>query len=55
MLLNQGKAAAKLGVHRETLRRWKQDNKGPATLRVGKRHYYSAEVIEQWERALSRA
>jgi hypothetical protein len=54
-MFTQSKAAEQIGVNRATLRRWKIENKGPPTLRIGKRHYYTAEMVQQWQRALSRA
>ena len=52
-LLNGAKAAEILGISQDTLRRWAVDNKGPARIRVGKRYYYTAEIIRQWIKAMS--
>jgi DNA-binding transcriptional MerR regulator len=54
-LLTKKAAAAELGIHRQTLRNWARHNKGPPTIRYGKRHYYHREVVSQWLKALSLA
>jgi DNA-binding transcriptional MerR regulator len=40
-----------MGVHANTLRRWQLSHEGPPTLTIGKRRYYTREIIEQWIRA----
>jgi excisionase family DNA binding protein len=52
-LLTRTQAARQLGVHRHTLRDWSRKHQGPPTLRVGKRHLYPQEVLDQWVKALS--
>lgn len=47
-VMNRRQAAAYLGVSTNTLVRWFQKNAGPAMLRIGKRRYYSREVLDQW-------
>lgn len=52
-LLNITAAAKILGVHRVTLGVWIRDNVGPPSIRLGKRRYFTREIIEQWLRAHS--
>ena len=54
-LLNQGEAARALGCDPSTLRRWRSYHQGPQALRIGKRYYYSRQMLEQWVKALSLA
>ena len=53
--LNQKQVAQMLEVHRQTLLRWRSEHKGPPCLRIGKRYYYTREIIEQWKRSMSLA
>jgi DNA-binding transcriptional MerR regulator len=47
-LLNQRKAADLMGVSAKTLSRWAQVNAGPPRLRIGKRYFYTREIVVQW-------
>lgn len=52
-LLTQCKAAEFLGCDPSTLRRWRSYHQGPQAMRIGKRFYYTREVLTQWMKALS--
>jgi excisionase family DNA binding protein len=42
-------AAAKLlGVSRRSLYQWTKENRGPPRFRMGKRYYYTEEMLKQW-------
>lgn len=47
-LLTRAAAARLLGIHAETLKKWEENNLAPSRLKVGKRHYYTGEIIQQW-------
>lgn len=47
-LLTQRKTAKLMGISCETLRRWALLNEGPPRLKIGKRYYYTREIIVQW-------
>jgi hypothetical protein len=47
-LLNQQKTARLLGVSCETLRRWALKAEGPPRIQIGKRFYYTRDIIVQW-------
>jgi hypothetical protein len=52
-LLNRTAAAEMLGISVDTLRRWALKHEGPPQIRVGKRHYYTPEIIQQWVKSMS--
>ncbi len=52
-LLNSTAAAKVLGVNPDTLRVWANNNEGPPRIRIGKRYYYTEEIIQQWMKAMS--
>lgn len=53
-LLNQKRLARFLGVHRETIRRWRQQELWGSChgslqpIQIGKRFYYSYEMVQAW-------
>jgi hypothetical protein len=47
-LLSQRKTAKLMGISCETLRRWSILNTGPPRLKIGKRYYYTREIVTQW-------
>ena len=53
ILMPQHKAAAFIGVSSETMRRWNFRHRGPPHIRIGKRRYYSREMLLQWVQSVS--
>lgn len=49
--MNLQRTARMLGVNPRTLRRWMRANAAPAHLTIGKRRYFTEEMVEQWIRA----
>jgi DNA-binding transcriptional MerR regulator len=47
-LLNQQKTARLMGISTRTLRRWSNTHAGPPRLKIGKRYFYTREMIVQW-------
>jgi len=55
MNLRPKEAAARLGVHRETLRRWREQGR-IRSLKVSKKlHLYPLEALEEFERQAAEA
>lgn len=52
-LLSTDELAAYLSVHPDTLMRWRQLNKGPAFIRIGKKIWYERSVVVAWLAAQS--
>lgn len=46
--LNITDAAEHIGVSRETLRRWRDDHKGPPYLTVGGQVFYPLDQLTRW-------
>jgi len=46
--LNVSAAAKFLKVSRKTLYNWTRENVGPPRILIGKRYYYTAEMLTQW-------
>lgn len=42
--------AAELGVHKETVRTWNRERRGPPFARVGLRRLYRREAVREWLR-----
>ena len=55
ILLQSQEAAELLGISRKQLRIWVQQNRAPPRLRIGKRYYWSREMLTQWVSAMSMA
>jgi excisionase family DNA binding protein len=47
-MLGTKEAAEKIGVHKETLRRWRDSGRGPAYQKIGSRFYYKDGDIKKW-------
>jgi predicted DNA-binding transcriptional regulator AlpA len=54
-LLNANQTAAFLGISRHSLRLWILLDRAPPRIRVGKRYYWTEEMLMQWARTLSLA
>lgn len=48
--LTEAELAKRWSVSVQTLRRWRQQETGPAYMKLGKRVAYSLEAIEKYER-----
>ena len=55
LLLQTQEAAKLLGISRKQLRVWVIEDRAPPRLRIGKRYYWSREMLTQWVKALSLA
>lgn len=42
--------AAELGVHKETIRTWNRERRGPPYARVGLRRLYRRDAVREWLR-----
>jgi DNA-binding transcriptional MerR regulator len=52
-LLGRTQTAKELGIDRRTLHSWEKGNRAPPSIIIGKRRYYTREMIDQWLRARS--
>jgi hypothetical protein len=48
--LDEKNLAKRLSLSPRTLQRWRQENKGPAFLKLGGRVVYRLEDVERWEK-----
>ena len=50
LLLNRTEAAAYIGVHRHTLRRWEEQKVGPSPQKIGNsgRAFYARSALDQF-------
>jgi len=46
--LTRSATAKMLGIHRRTLYNWEHSHIGPPSVQLGKRFYYTVEIINQW-------
>lgn len=47
-VLTQREVAERLGIAVRTLRQWVQDDYFPPPMRVGRKPYYSEQVVKDW-------
>jgi len=47
-LISERRVEAKLGFCKRTLQRWRQENKGPPWVKIGRRIYYDEDKLKAW-------
>ena len=47
-LISERRVAAMLKVSKRTLQRWRQENKGPPRVKIGRRIYYDEDKLKLW-------
>jgi predicted DNA-binding transcriptional regulator AlpA len=49
-LISERRVGAMLGFSKRTLQRWRQENKGPPWVKIGRRIYYDEDKLNAWIR-----
>ena len=47
-LISERRVGAMLGFSKRTLQRWRQENKGPPWVKIGRRIYYDEDKLKAW-------
>jgi predicted DNA-binding transcriptional regulator AlpA len=47
-LISERRVGATLGFSKRTLQRWRQENKGPLWVKIGRRIYYDEDKLKAW-------